>query len=126
MFDIKRFEKECIINDFAAFIVNSDTPIMREIRSRMGVYPRPTTEVIYDQSILCSFRDKILHQMFDILLQDDECDNFWLSPTNGDLRYYDSKEWKNKNEIPFQTIKINKQGLKSFLRDYKLNQIVKD
>ena len=117
IFDIERFEKECFINNVDNFILNSNAPDILEIKNWISRKMYKTTDASYGQSIFYSFKNKILHQIFDVLIEYPECDNFWIN-SKGDV-------FNHLGPIgSYETLKINKEGLKSFMRDHKLNQII--
>ena len=119
MIDILKFEKECFLGDVDKFITYSNNKDIRESLNRMR-YPIPQSQAILHHSKIQNYKNRLLYQIFDILLKEPEADYFWFGK-DGNLVY----SLPHHDVVDANSIKVNKQMVKSFIRETKINHILK-
>lgn len=88
--------KECFTENFSVWLLSSNCP-------------KPNTI------------NKSLSDILDVILKEPEADYFWYSHNN-ELTWATPEQ----EEVHSQSIRLNKDKLKNFLRDIKLNTILNE
>jgi hypothetical protein len=118
MIDILKFEKECFLGDIDKFIFYSNNKVIRQVINRM-TYPRTQSQAILDHSEIQNYKNRLLYQIFDILLKEPEADYFWFGK-DGNLVY----SLPHHQVVDANSIRVNRPMVKSFIRETKINHIL--
>jgi hypothetical protein len=113
MIDILKFEKECFLGDIDKFIFYSNKFINRM------TYPRTQSQAILDHSEIQNYKNRLLYQIFDILLKEPEADYFWFGK-DGNLVY----SLPHHQVVDANSLRVNRPMVMSFIRETKINQIL--
>ena len=60
-----------------------------------------------------------LEEIFDVLMKSPQADYFWYSH-KGKLTWAEPEQ----DEVPINSLRVNKEKIKVFLRDIKINQVI--
>lgn len=102
---------DCFQSDFIQWLVKSNN-------KKIGPY---ITEERF-KSTLTKLVEESLNDILQILLREPEADYFWYTyPQNGGELTY---SLPHHDVVPGDAIRINKDKLKIFLRDYKLEKLL--
>ena len=61
-----------------------------------------------------------LEEIFDVLMKCPQADYFWYSYNVGKLTWAEPEQ----DEVPSHSLRVNKERIKVFLRDIKINQLI--
>lgn len=95
---------------FLKFLSKSNHPIIKEERSKK------------DHSVISKCKEiekEVLKSILDILLVDPEADYFWYN-WEGELTY----SLPHHEVVPSDALMLDKEKIKSFLRNYKIDNIL--
>lgn len=106
---------DCFQSDFIQWFLKSNSK---------KIWQRPTNKP-YNASVAISLNklaEEALDDILQILLREPEADYFWYTyPENGGELTY---SLPHHDVVPSESIRINKDKLKVFLRDYKLEKLL--
>lgn len=71
------------------------------------------------KSILETIEYECLQEILNVLMKSPEADYFWYD-RNGELTWADPEQ----NEVHVDSLRVNKERIKIFLRDIKINQVL--
>jgi len=105
--------KECFIGDFTLWLLSSNNP-------KVGPYLREDRFTNMRNSVECDS----LMDIVNILMKEPEADYFWYTykEHGGGLTY----SLPHHDVVPGDSIRVNKEKIKVFLRDLKINQLLSE
>lgn len=100
--------KDCFRENFSIWLDNSNHPKIKPY--------------ITHQSKLNKLVEESLGEILDILLKDPLADYFWYGypEHGGELSY----SLPHHDVVPGNALRVDKEKIKIFLRDYKINQLI--
>lgn len=101
--------KQCFTQNFTDWLEKSNHPHISSLRKGNRISFLPITEL------------ESLQEILDVILKEPEADYFWYS-------HSDKLTWvtPEQEEVHSQSIQFDKDKIKSFLRDIKLNTILNE
>lgn len=102
---------------FNEWLWHSNSTVVKSIKDNM--YLKLEFDRIYLED-LPSHQEDVLEQILDILKRYPNADYFWFTYT-GELTY--TLPSNDVQEVPGDAIRVDKEKIKSLIRDIKLNQI---
>lgn len=108
---------DCFQSDFAQWLSKSNSKKVRHFIQYSHII-----ENEYKKSLAENLIKEALDDILQILLKEPEADYFWYTyPENGGELTY---SLPHHDVVPSDAIRINKDKLKIFLRDYKLEKLL--
>ncbi len=99
--------KDCFTEDFTQWLEKSNHPHISSLKKGMRISFLPIPEL------------ESLQEILDVLLKEPDADYFWYSHL-GKLTY----ALPHDQEVPGDSITVDSNKVKAFLRDIKINQIL--
>lgn len=101
--------KQCFTQNFTQWLEKSNHPHISSLRKGIRISFLPITEL------------EALQEILDVILVEPDADYFWYD-------YRDKLTWvtPEQEEVHGQSIQFDKDKIKSFLRDIKLNTILNE
>ena len=111
LFDLDTLQSlgQCFMEDFTQWIEKSNHPHISSLRKGIRISFLPITVL------------EALEEILDVILVEPDADFFWYN-------YKSKLTWAtpDQQEVHGQSIQVNQEKIKSFLRDIKLNKILNE
>lgn len=113
---------ECFKENFIDWLAKSNNPKLPYIGPPDIVPMKPTDKFLSRyQSELSRIAEESLQDILDILLREPEADYFWYGyPEHGSKLSY---SLPHHDTVPASAIRVDKEKIKSFLRNWKLEKL---
>ena len=114
--------KDCFKEDFINWLAKSNNPKLPYIGPPDIVPMKPTDKFLSRyQSELSRIAEESLQDILDILLREPEADYFWYGyPEHGSKLSY---SLPHHDTVPGSALRVDKEKIKSFLRNWKLEKL---
>lgn len=114
--------KDCFKEDFINWLAKSNNPKLPYIGPPDIVPMKPTDKFLSRyQSELSRIAEESLQDILDILLKEPEADYFWYGyPEHGSKLSY---SLPHHDTVPGSALRVDKEKIKSFLRNWKLEKL---
>ena len=92
-----------------------ETWLLKSNCSKIGPYLKEDRFINMRQEVVYT----CLQEIFDVLMKSPQADYFWYSH-KGKLTWAEPEQ----DEVPINSLRVNKEKIKVFLRDIKINQVI--
>ena len=83
-------------------------------------------ETNFSKDIDDDTEDEVLNDILEILLKEPEANYFWFGygEHGSKLSYTSSDKWDTMREVPMDFLRVDKEKIKSYLRDLKIESVL--